>query len=99
MSPNIRSGNEPAAGPVSLQSMNEKSQGPPVVIWCPRCRAMLPADQRECPVCGARLAEEASQSVDFLGLTLSFLWYPLLALGIACIGLVICVALFQWLSR
>lgn len=60
---------------------------------------MLPADQRECPVCGARLPEGTSQSADFLGLTLAFLWYPLLALGIACVGLLLCMVLFRWLSR
>ncbi len=60
---------------------------------------MLPADQRECPVCGARLADETSRAGDFLGLALAFLMYPILALGIACVGLLLCVALFRWLSR
>lgn len=60
---------------------------------------MLPADQRECPVCGARLREGTSRSADFLGLTLVFLLYPLLALGIACVGLLLCMALSRWLSQ
>ncbi|WP_322798741.1 hypothetical protein [Thermoflexus sp.] len=79
--------------------MGEELQKPPPALWCPRCRAMLPTDQRECPICGARLAEETSRSADFLSLALAFWMYPLLALGIACVGLLLCVALFRWLSR
>ncbi|HXF70228.1 MAG TPA: hypothetical protein VNK89_10530 [Thermoflexus sp.] len=79
--------------------MNESSQNPPPVIWCPRCRAMLPADQRECPICGAKLFEASSEPVDFLGLTLTFWIYLFLAVGIACIGLLLCMALLRWLGR
>lgn len=79
--------------------MNEGVQGAPPVMGCPRCRAMLPADQRECPICGARLPEASPKPADFLGLTIAFLMYPLLALGIACAGLLLCVALLRWLGR
>lgn len=79
--------------------MNEGFPKPPPVIWCPRCRAMLPGDQRECPICGATLSEAPSKPVDFLGLTMTFWIYPLLALGIACISLLLCMALFRWLGR
>jgi len=69
---------------------------PPVMV-CPRCRAMVSARSNQCLVCGARLS--SSERIDFPGLTLAFLVYPVLALAIACTALVLCVALIRWLGR
>ncbi|WP_448594688.1 hypothetical protein [Thermoflexus hugenholtzii] len=69
----------------------------PPVIACPRCRAMVSAHSNKCPICGARLP--SPERIDFPGLTLAFLVYPMLALAIACAALVLCVALIRWLGR
>ena len=67
------------------------------MMVCSRCRAVVPAHLTKCPICGARLP--SPERIDFPGLTLAFLVYPVLALAIACTALVLCVALIRWLGR
>jgi len=80
-----------------VRMKGDASPEQPPVMDCPRCRAMVSARSNKCPVCGARLS--SPERIDFPGLTLAFLVYPVLALAIACTALVLCVALIRWLGR
>lgn len=65
---------------------------------CPRCGTQGAPDLERCPRCGRPLDGSPERS-DLIGLALVYLFYPLLALLVACAGLVLCLALLRGLGR